>query len=574
MGLISISKLDQGGVNKDLPRYDLPPSVFTEADNVDFEDGGVVPAVEEVGVFSGVLGTPLHLEFVDGTGDSVHPVYLTTDKGYVIFSNQHKEITRNSDDGGRYSAGLFHKWNGGFFHGHMVWTNGLDVPQVWDPSSPETPMKNLPNWPSSIRVGLIRPFLNFLVGFNYTNQTGEKSAQVVIWSDITDPGSLPPNWDVTSPTSKAGVFSLTASSEEILEAQELNGMMYIYKKTSIWTMRNVGGTFVMNFSPSFQNRGVLAPRCVLPLAGEHFCVDRLGFYVHNGSTIRDVGNSVILDHFFQTLNDVALYSVFLIHEEAKQRIWIFYPTGTNRFADKALIWNYQKNTWTFRDVQQAICGAPAAMDSYGSTGVWDQYNEAWEDNSLAWETNPSLWLTQTTWDSIPTNVFWDDLPAKRAQRSLHYASNVDSATVTFDPITGLSTDGKITWIGSSAYPPLWYIPKDGKRRQGYLERANLSVTEQDSLGAFSVDRTVYKHLVELYPEVESFPVEIRWGIQEKANAPVQWEGWQLFSPDVDIKLDPNITEKFLALAFRGVDGSPYKWKLSGYSLTLHVAGRY
>ena len=572
--MISIGKLDIGGVNKDISKYDLAPMVFTDAIDVDFENGGVVPAVKDVGVFFGMSDNPLYVSFVNGIGGSVHPVYLSATKGHVILSSTHSDITRTEAEGGDYSATLFYKWNGGFFHGYMVWTNGADVPQVWNPFKPEERMRNLPNWPSSIRVALIRPYLNFLIGLGYTNQNGGTDAQTVIWSDITDPGNLPLNWNIGDPTSKAGAYSLTASSEQIMEAQELNGMLYIYKKTTIWTMRYIAGTYVMSFSPSFQNRGALAPRCVLSLAGEHFCLDRLGFYIHNGTSIRDVGKDVVTDYFFKTINNNALYSVFLSHEEAKNRIWIFYPTGTNRYADKALVWDYKKNTWTFRNVQQAICAAPAAMSSYGSTGVWDQYDVGWGEDALKWENDTSSWSTQITWDTIPTSVFWDDLPGRQAQRSLHYASFIDKTTVTFDPVTGFSTDGLVVWRGTSAFPPLWYIPKEGLRKQGYIERLNLSVIEQDATGAFSVDRSVYKHLTELYPEVESVPIEIRWGTQSLAGAPVQWEDWQVFSPDIDIKLDPNITEKFLALSFRGKADLPFKWALTGYSLNIHNAGRY
>lgn len=572
--MISIGKLDRGGVNKDIPRYDLPPQMFTDVLDVDFDEGGVVPAVDDVGVFAGVVGTPLYLTFVDGNGDSVLPVYLTATHAYVVLSNQHINITRTDSLGGGYQAGSYYKWNGGFFHGYMVWTNGSDVPQAWNPYKPEEPLIDLPNWPSSIRVALIRPFLNFLVGLGYSQQDGGTDAQTVIWSDITDPGTLPANWAIADPASKAGAFSLTSSSEEIVEAAELNGMLYIYKQTSTWTMRYVGGGFVMNFTPGFQTRGALGPRCVLPLANEHFCLDRLGFYIHNGSSYRDLGNEVIHNHFFDTLNPLALYSIFMVHEEAKQRVWVFFPSGTNRYADKVLIWAYKTNTWTFRSVQQAVCGASAAMDSYGSSGVWDQYNEEWGDDSFSWETDSSIWMTQTAWDSIPVSVVWDDLPTRQAQKSVHYASYVDPTTVTFDPNTGKSTDGVVSWYGSSSYPPIWFIPKDGRRRQGFLERINFSVMEQDASGGFSVDRTVFKHLTELYPEVNGAPLEVRWGTQVTANGPVTWSDWYLFSPEFDLKLDPNITEKFLAISFKGPVGSISKWMLTGYSLTIHNAGRY
>lgn len=571
--MIDIGVLGQGGVIKDTPKYDSPPNLFTEVIDMDFELEGVTPAVEEEAVFSDMQGIPFLLDFVQGASGALYPVYLTADKAFYINSGIHKEITRNTPDGGYNAIPLF-KWNGGFFHGEMVWTDGVDVPQAWNPATPEVPLVNLPNWPENLRVRLIRPFLNFLVGLGYNNGTGFFDSQTVIWSDVADPGTLPPNWDITDPASRAGAFSLTSTSDGILEAEVLGNELFIYKADSVWSMRFVGGTQVMSFSPRFSDRGVLASNCVAAYGSNHFVVGKTGIYLHNGASTKDLGLGLINDFFYADLNGEALHNCFVIHEEAKNRIWIFYPALGSDYANKALIWSYRTNTWTFRNVQQAICGTKGKMNSYGTSGTWDSYGSTWADDVGKWSTDSFVWSTNSTWDSLPTSLIWDEVLASGTQRTIHYCSFVNSDSLVYDPDLNQSTDGLISYPGSNPFAPIWYIPKEGARRQGYAERTNLCVIEKDSSGAFTVDRTVYKHLTELYPEVLNDDVEFRVGTQAFPDGPVDWSEWVVFSPDVDIKLDPNVTEKFLAIAFRGTKSLTGPWVLSGYSLNLQKQGRY
>lgn len=572
--MIDIGALGQGGVIKDTPKYDSPPHMVTDVMDMDFELEGVTPAVEEQAVFSDMKGTPLLLDFVNGASGSIYPVYLTEKKAFYINASVHHEITRSSDAGGDYSATPLFKWNGGFFHGEMVWTNGMDIPQAWNPSKPDEPLVNLPGWPEALRVRVMKPFLNFLVGLGYNNGAGAFDSQTLIWSDIADPGLLPPNWDVTNPASRAGTFSLTATSDPIIDAEVLGNELFIYKADSIWSMRFVGGNQVMSFSPRFTDRGVLAPHCVVPYGARHFVVGKNGFYIHNGNSEQDLGLGLVTDFFYSDLNQNNIAGCFALHEEARNRIWIFYPSIGSTYADKALIWSYRTDTWTFRRVQQAVCGARGKMDSYGTSGIWDSYGEAWSDDVGKWNSDTSVWSVSSSWDTLPSILTWDDVSVAGTQKSIHYCSFVDQTAVHYDSNTNTSTDGVVSYPGANTFAPIWYIPKDGVRRQGYAERLNLCVIEKDNTGGYTVDRTVYKHLTEIYPEVLYDNIEFRVGTQQFPNGPVTWEDWVLFSPDTDIKLDPNITEKFLAIAYRGTSKTTGPWILSGISLNVQKQGRY
>lgn len=568
--MIDIGRLDYGGLNKDVPAYRLQPSVFNELTNVDFENGGIVPAVKELGAFSGIVGNPVHLEEVEGAENLFNFVYFTVDRAFVWGGGAFHEITNPDGMGG---ASDTNRWNGGFFHGWWIWTQGNGNPQQWNPQDPYVPFKQLENWPDGIRVKFIRPYLNFLVGFSYTSDELGFSKQTVIWSDQADPGTLP-SWDITDPTKKAGVYSITADSDPIEGAAELRGEMLIYKRSSVWVMRYVGGTFVMNFAMRFSERGILNSRCVLPLEGMHFCVDRGGFYFHNGVSITPIGEGEVWEYFSNFFSDLSLPTVFLEYEEAKSRIWIFFSTKGVSVADKVLIYDIKNKTWTLREVQQASCAVRGTMKNLGSSLPWDLFFENWNEDIYTWGSDTTVWQEPTTWDNVTVISTWDDSAIGGMQRSIHYASTIDPLSLSFDPNTGHSTDGVVVWPGSEPYPPIWYIGRTGARLAGFLQRVGFCVLEQDAGGAPFVDQTVYKHLTELYLELDNGALEVRVGTHSSLNGPITWGEWVLFDPLIDTKLDPHCIDKYLAFEFRGLEGQPYRWKLSGLHLNVQNGGRY
>jgi hypothetical protein len=573
MDIIEIGQLGAGGLILDRPKFDLAPHLFSGGYDIDFDFQGVTPAVKEIGVFSSLEATPLYIEMANGNQDSVYPVYLTDTAGYVIQGAEHFNITRSVIQGGAYNASMTNLWNGGYFHGYYIWTNGADVPQVWSPQNQTAIMSNLQNWPAGWRVAVMRPFLNFLVGFSFNNGAGFYDQQTLVWSDVCDPGALPKSWEIL-PTTRAGIFSLTATSDKIITAEQLGSELFIYKEDSVWTMRFVGGQGVFAFDTRFNDRGVLNQRCVVQVGRMHFCVDKNMFYTHNGTTVTPVGIGEVCDFFYKDLNQTAKKRIFVEHEESRRRIWIFYPSGTSSYANKVLIWDYVKGTWTFRSIAEAICATRGYMESYGSLGSYDDFSASWASDSQPWQSDPLSWAAVLTYDSLPLSVTYDDQAVSGVERSIHYASYVNVTEVTYDAPTNTSSYKGVTWSGNALYPPLYYVPNTGIRKDGYVERRNLAIIGKDQAGQPTVDRTLIKHITELWPELNDGVAEIRVGTQTFFEGPVTWEEWVLYDPSIDIKIDPNVSEKFIAVAFRSAPNTQAPWVLAGYGLNVSVAGRY
>ena len=561
MANIEIGQLQNGGLILDKPKYDLPPHIFTSAYNIDFTTVGATPAVKEQQVISEMQGTPIALNIIGLSNKQRLLLYFTETKIFYNYRGQHVDISRIGDP---YSATTDFTWNGGFFNGWLVYTNGVDVPQAYAPTDPANKFSDLANWPATVRVNTILPFGNFLVGFGYNQATkSEFDSQTVFWSDVADPGTLP-TWDVTDPASKAGTFALSQTKGAILGASLMGSDMIIYKEDSIWAMRYIGGTYVFSFEKRLENYGLISPKAFVSLGKEHFCVDSGKIYTHNGVTAQEIGVGVVKNSFFADINKDAKGNIFCLHEEAKNRIWIFYPSKNSFYCNKALIWNYAFNTWTVRDLPDTRCGCSGFNALYGYFSSYD---------SLEPDANP--WNTvEVIYDDLPDSFVYDASSFGGTDKAIYLGLDVNMSEVVHDYANKKFSYMDITWYGASDYPPIYQIPFDGERKAGYLERTNLAIAGQDQSGNPTVDRTIYKTLTEFYPEVLNGAVQIRFGTQSVHSGTVDWSAWYDYDPSSDFCLFPFMTEKYIAIAFRSDPNNLTNWELTGFSLEIVKGGRY
>lgn len=597
MPLVEVGRLDAGGIVEDQHDVNLPLKVFTDGEDVSFTTEGVRPMVKEVGVLQGVVDNPLYVEAVPIGASSLAWIYLTATKAYSVINGVHSEITRIAADGGDYSALETFGWNGGFFHGIPIYNDGFDVPQQWDPSNPENPLINLENWPSSIRAVVLRPFRNFLIGLGLSQSSGIFDRQVVFWSNAADPGTVPPDWNFLDPASRAGIRTLSETSDRIVDGLAGRDEFFVYKENSIWAMRLIGGSFTFQFSLRFSEVGILTTDCVCSFNNRHFVVSNNDFYVHDGITIEPVGHGKTKAKFFRDLNAAQKAVTFVVHNEQDKTIWICYPTGNSQWCNKALIWDYIQNTWTYRNLPSvsSIAKGPLTLEE---DSPWDQFGFQWggefEDRWTAitttwaidnnnwsldgddgqWDLDRTLWDAVQSWDVDGAALQWDQEVFIPVSRALVMSSYIERSLVTYDPATDTSTDGTITWKGSSSYPPFWMVPAYGVHLTGRVQRLGMAVIGQDQTGAPTVNKAVRKVFKEIWPEVPQGELQVRIGWQDTISGPVTWEAYQTFNGETDIKLNVFAAGKFMAIEFKGVQEAEEAWILAGYAFEVSVAGRY
>src|SRR5690606_3690877 len=121
-------------------------------------------------------------------------IYPTLDSIYRTEGSNHTDITRPD---GPYAGTESDYWNGGVLNSVPILNNGVDVPQAW-PYGANT-FEDIASWPSTLRAKVIRPYKNYLIAMNLTDNSVLEPHSIA-WSTAADPGFVPDSWADNDPT--------------------------------------------------------------------------------------------------------------------------------------------------------------------------------------------------------------------------------------------------------------------------------------------------------------------------------------------------------------------------------------
>jgi len=233
--------------------------------------------------------------------------------------------------------------------------------------------------------------------------------------------------------------------------------------------------------------------------------------------------------FFKNLSKkyYAYTQVFAYKEE--REVWIVYPSVNSTVnadgfprLDSALIWNWQTNVFTFRDIS-----AGGTIQTYRASVGYSPVTAAYFGN--IWEGDTGTWDSDTS--------AWDETDI--ASRN----------------IEGILLDQNENWmlIDSSIEGVM----------QAHLERSGMAL---DTSG--KVDEYNFRKMVAIRPDFEApagTQILVVSGHQDVANDPITWDDSQTFTVGTDVEVQINATGRFLALQFY-ILSTTKNWKFYGYYL--------
>ncbi len=347
-----VTKLGSGGINKDVSPMLLPPNTFTDVYNVRFRNESVETITGEI------LGRTLPIAADFGIHwrrpDQGYNIFIKDGYAYRVDSAGNASSMLSSTDtkylNSNWQATTF---NGGF---SVIINNGKSTPLycLYGDAVAGNSFQPLPNWdyiPGLVVTAKVIRSLNYsLVAANLSltesGITTYAPGTIRISTQATT-GNVPDGWQPGLATDTADEFELSSTSP-ILDMAELRGSMFVYSQDSI-SQLNIGAQTVVR--PYSKMHGILNTNCVVEFEGNHFVVDNNDIYVHNGSgKIESVADGRIKDYFFNVLNKNDTSRVHVTLDKYYKEIWVVYPKGTSTVCNEALIYNYNSNTWTIRQL--------------------------------------------------------------------------------------------------------------------------------------------------------------------------------------------------------------------------------
>ena len=373
---IPVGGFHTGGVVRDSDAFSLEPNQLSDCRNVRFDNGAVSKILGEQEMLSLLGATPRTLVhwsqpvsefYVVTNSDGTTTRYTASGQAEVITKGAGGTAEPLATTNAIYTASLF---NGGFTY---VVSDGVNIPQYIQASGPVSgELRDIPGWNynpvfSSVIPRIIRPFRNVLVAANmrYTAATDGSityAPGTIRISDQAAPGAIPISWDPQANASDTADEFELADTEGIVDMVPLQNSLLIYTESSIFALSLTGNNaFPVAVQKQLEGRGMLSHNCAAEWYGRHFVVGPQDIYIYaGGASVSTVGDGRIRDYFYANLNYAAVDNTFVFHNSRHDEMWVCYPKGTSTACNEALIWNYNHNTWTIRDLDDVYAA------TYGS----------------------------------------------------------------------------------------------------------------------------------------------------------------------------------------------------------------
>ncbi len=398
MPLLTVGNVGQVGVNKDRSVHELPPNVWTAANNIRFQNNTVKPVLGETQVYGTPQVVPYHVLPVLVAGVQ-HWLYAGANKIYDVTGTTHTNITRQTASVDvDYSASL-NGWTSTILGGVPVLNNPNDAPQQWLLTGKCTALSN---FPANTKCGVLRAFKNFLIALDVT-KAGVRYPYMVKWSTRADPGTVPASWDHTDPTKDAGEFDLSEGYDYIIDGLALRDGFMIYKRSSVYRLEEIGGIFIFKSSKVLGTSGALNRNCIAEIDGQHFVLTNEDVVIHDGFQSQSVLDEVARQELFRDIDATYSDRAFVFKNPAYSEMLVCYPQQGQTVCNRALVWNWKTKTVSFRDIPDLnhAAAGPVAVSTTGDTwatipGTWASSTRRWSNAGTTLDTTRVLLASNNT----------------------------------------------------------------------------------------------------------------------------------------------------------------------------------
>ena len=522
MNIERIKNCGQYGVLADQPPQELPLNAWTDGANVRVNDGSITNAPGHIAVYDPPTVAPYWCYPIQ-VAVSYFWLYAGSTKIYATDGVIHTNITRQTTGTDvDYSMDAQHLGNGGILSGVLIANNGEDEPQAWVGPSLGVKMQDLSvvsDWTSTHRCKVMRPFKNYLIALDVTKGSA-RTPYKVKWNHPSDPGTVNGSWDETDATKDAGENDLIEGGGFVIDGLPLRGNFIIYRETSTWVMRHIGGQFIFDFEELFESAGILAPNCAVEYRARHYVLTQGDVIMHDGHTPQSIIDLKNRRFLFNDIDSTNYKKCFLVLNQRKEEIWICYPSAGSTYVNKALVHRIDDGSWAPRDLPNVSHIQGGIIDETGNT-TWASDTETWNVDDSGWN------------------------------QSFYNPSEIELL------MAGVN-DTKL-YKGNSTNT------ENGTVRTCYVERKGMQLGDYGSV----------THVNAILPKIEATKgtqIQISVGGEMTPNEGISWSPEYTFTVGEDDRINCRVSGRLTAIKFQTV--ADVAWRLQSYDIEYSEGGRF
>ena len=534
---LPIRGLGSVGVVTDVDPYNLPINGYTRGKNIRFNEGkvGHGPIFRDVSP-NNQVANPM---FVHGVSASTgYDTVLVVDDTFQIKEFSNGAYTTRLAAGSQSSSTEITATN----LANVTYVNRSDLVPVHRTPSTST-FTNLPNWPSTYRTKSLRSFGDFLIALN-TTEGGTEHSNRVRFSTTALSNSVPSTWDETDVTESAGFNDLVQMETPIVDGATLGSNFLIYSSDQVWMMEFVGGSFIFNFRKLFDDAGAMSQNCIVEVEGKHYVFDYDDIYVTDGNSRQSICDGRVRDYIFNGIDYTKKGSCFVLHNAALEEVYFCYHTGDDLAVfeegdkcNRAAVYNYKEDTWTFQDLPNVVGGGIANVSSTESYATVDA--------SITYANSGGSYLSQESEFKRHALMFSKQMANNEVARSTLYGLDLQDL--------GSLTQGTDETVSQPAF----------------LERTGIDLDEQ------GIQISGYKVLNAFYPQINSpnadGTFEFTFGAADIATNAPNYDTAITFDSNTGYKVDTRISGRYLS--YKLACPTLKDFSLSGMDVNVIVTGR-
>ncbi len=507
----TFAQLELIGVNRDLPAYRVEPTRWTDVENVNARDG----VNRRIRGYESVFGIPAEIEPLWLT-----PVLTATSAFWLYAAKQGLDYDIYVTDGANNFkltaapitlSSDINQFTGAGFNGVPLINWQDEAPVYWDLTTNPGSILTLPGWEAGAKCGALRAFRNYIVALDYTDGGGSRIDNLIRWSDAAEPGTLPITWTPDT-TNDAGFLSAAETSGPVIDAVAVRDRLLVFKNNSTYALTYIGGAFVFDLRLLFDSVGALTRNCAVEFGGNALVVTPTDVVVTDGYQVRSVADRRVQRELFSDIDTFNRQRVHCVHYRARREIWVMYPQSGSTWCNRAAIWDYEANEWTFRDLADV---------SFAAEGV-------------AVLANVADYASQTQ-SYAETEETYRDLAVSAIDRRLLLA-DVNERLVLVDAGNRGVAGGDI---------------------RARLERVSVDFDEPHT----------YKTVRAIWPRITGSagtPLQISVGAQRHPDDAIRWSAPVEFVIGRDEKVDVKQVGRYLSFRFETLGGDP--WEMTGFGV--------
>lgn len=530
--ILPLRQLSDVGVVTDQSPSSLPPTAYTRAKNVRFDEGGVVrgPVFRRI---KDITNAPRHVFGIEAAS-GYNTVLIASDTFQL---QEYSNGTLTSVNGSIATITAADVAYTGTALADVIYVNRPDHVPVYRTAGGSN-FANLPNWNSNWRTASLRGYGDFLIALNMTEGSTDYASRVR-FSNLVLSGQVPDSWDAADTTKSAGFIDLVDLKTPIIDGLPLGKNFIIYSADQVYLMEFVGGTFIMNTRKLFSDAGIINQNCVVEVENQHFVFSENDIYAHNGGSRQSLVDERVRNYIFNGMDTAAYKKFFVQHNPDLNEIYFCYKSGDDMavFTDgercnRAAVYNYRNGTWSFVDMPNVSSGTIANVQSTATYAT----------TTLTFDTAGGSFQSQASGFDYHT-LFVGDNVSGIANKGLYGLDNVDTGTLSFPMDTGAT-------------------------KPAFLERVGIDLDEMAQLSG-------YKVIQRLYPQISTPSSDSNFnfsmgGANLLSDAPT-YESTVTFDSTTDHKIDSRASGRYLSYKLEVPVAKDFSF--TGFDLEVTVTGR-